>query len=142
MPRNISVIVINASRQRVWDMLTKPEYVKLWQFGSDLITTWEPESPIRFVAEWNGQTFEQWGHVLVYKPYEAIQYSLFAPRPDLEDKPENYFVMCYELSDQEDNTRLVITQIDNRPDAIQEEPQGEENPVLQQLKQLAESNEH
>jgi hypothetical protein len=39
--------------------LTNPEKVKLWQFGSDLITTWEVGSDIKFVTEWEGQVFQQ-----------------------------------------------------------------------------------
>ena len=65
---------------------------------------------------------------------------MFAPRPDLEDKPENYFVMSYLLIADNEQTKLEIIQNDNRPGAVQEEPQGEENPILQGLKQIAETN--
>jgi hypothetical protein len=65
---------------------------------------------------------------------------LFAPRPGLEDKPENYFIMSYVLTEESGQTKLEIIQEDNRPNATQEAPQGEENPVLKLLKQLAESN--
>ena len=41
MAINISTITINASVQKVWDIITKPELVKQWQFGSDLITYWK-----------------------------------------------------------------------------------------------------
>jgi uncharacterized protein YndB with AHSA1/START domain len=44
MPTNISTIKINASMQKVWDTITKPELIKLWQYGSDLLTTWETQS--------------------------------------------------------------------------------------------------
>lgn len=140
MAINLSTIIINASTQRVWDALTKPELVKLWQFGSELITTWEPGSGIKFRAEWDGKIFEQWGKVLEVRPPELIKYSLFAPRPDLEDKFENYFEMSYVLTHQDGQTQLDIIQVDNRPNAIQEEPQGEENPILKSLKLLAETN--
>jgi hypothetical protein len=64
---------------------------------------------------------------------------LFAPRPDLEDKPENYFIMNYVLTAENGQTKLEIIQEDNRPNAVQEEPQGEENPVLQSLKNIVET---
>ena len=80
------------------DTLTKPALVKLWQYGSDLITNWEVGSIIRFRTEWEGKVFEQWGEVLEVKPPELLKYSLFAPRPGLEDKPENYFIMSYVLT--------------------------------------------
>lgn len=138
MATNISTVKLNASLDKVWDTLTKPEKVKLWQFGSDLTTTWEVGSSIEFVTKWEGQIFRQWGTVLEIKHNELIKYSLFAPRPDLEDKPENYFIMNYILTAEHGQTKLEIIQEDNRPNAVQEEPQGEEHPVLQSLKNIVE----
>lgn len=140
MATNISTITINASIQKVWETLTKPERVKLWQYGSDLITNWNVGSDIKFRAEWEGKIFEQWGKVLEIRLNELIKYSLFAPRPGLEDKPENYFVMNYILTKKNGTTKLEIIQEDNRPNAVQEEPQGEESPILQSLKKIAETN--
>jgi uncharacterized protein YndB with AHSA1/START domain len=140
MATNISTIKINASRQKVWDTITKPELVKLWQFGSDLQTSWEIGSDIKFRTAWEDKVFEQWGKVLEVKPTEIVKYSLFAPGPGLEDKPENYFIMSYVMTEESGQTKLEIIQEDNRPNAVQEAPQGEENPVLKLLKQLAESN--
>ncbi|MEO5946312.1 MAG: SRPBCC domain-containing protein [Chitinophagaceae bacterium] len=140
MPINISTIKINASTQKVWDILTKPEMVKLWQYGSELQTTWEPGTGIKFSTKWEDKVFQQWGQVLEIRTKELIKYSLFAPRPDLEDKPENYFIMKYVLTDDNGQTKLEIIQEDNRPNAVQEEPQIVENPVLKSLKDLAEAN--
>lgn len=140
MATNISRITINAPTQRVWDALTKPELVRLWQYGSDLVTGWDIGGDIRFRTEWEGRIFEQWGKVLEIRPNELIKYSLFAPRPDLEDKPENYFIMNYVLTADNGQTNLEIIQEDNRQNAVQEEPQGEENPILQSLKKFAETN--
>src|SRR5215470_13474083 len=139
MVKQISTIRLNAQANKIWDVLTKPELVKQWQYGSDLITDWKVGSEIRFRAAWEGKVFEQWGKVLEVVPNKKIRYSLFAPRPGLEDKPENYFVMNYMLSEEKDCVRLDIIQEDNRPGAVQEAPQGEENPVLGALKKLAES---
>jgi uncharacterized protein YndB with AHSA1/START domain len=137
--KNISTLALNASIGRVWDVLTKPELVKQWQYGSDLITDWKVGGDIRFRTEWNGKVFEQWGKILEIVPGKLIRYSLFAPRPDLEDKPENYFVMNYILSEEKGFVQLNIVQEDNRQGAVQEPPQGEENPVLKALKTLIES---
>ena len=140
MATNISKITINATIQKVWDTLTKPDLVKLWQYGSDLQTSWEIGTSIKFRTEWEDKVFEQWGTVLEMRQNELIKYNLFAPRPNLEDKPENYFVMSYVLTTENGQTKLEIIQEDNRPNAVQEEPQGEENPILQSLKKIAETN--
>jgi hypothetical protein len=140
MATNISTVTINATKQKVWDTLTKPELVKQWQYGSDLLTNWTVGDKIEFVTEWEGNIFKQWGTVLTFIPTESLSYNLFAPRADLEDKPENYFVMKYILTSIDDKTKLEIIQEDNRPNAVQEEPQGDENPILQGLKKIAEAN--
>lgn len=139
MATNISTIFFNAPIEKVWNALTQPALVKQWQYGSDLITDWIIGNEIRFRNEWEGQVFEQWGTVLEVIPNQKIKYSLFFPRPELEDKPENYFIMSYILTEENQKVKLEILQEDNRPGAIQEEPQGEENPILQGLKALIES---
>ncbi len=140
MATNISKLTINASRKKVWDAITKPEFVKQWQFGADLKTNWKVGDKILFRTKWEEQIFKQWGTVLEFYPNEKLKYSLFAPRPDLEDKPENYFEMEYILTEKENSTELKIKQEDNRPGAKQEKEQGEENAILRSLKALIESN--
>jgi len=138
MATNISTIHLNAPIEKVWNALTKPELVKQWQYGSDLITDWKVGNEIRFRNEWESQVFEQWGTVLEIVPNQKIRYSLFFPRPELEDKPENHFIMSYVLSQENQKVKLEIIQEDNRPGAVQEEAQGDENPILQGLKALIE----
>src|ERR1700712_5561775 len=117
MARNISTIRINAVAEKIWQILTKPEFVKQWQYGSNLITDWTIGSNIQFSTEWQGKIFEQWGKVLEMIPGKLIRYSLFAPRPGLEDKPENYFIMNYVLTPEGEYTKLEIIQEDDRPGA-------------------------
>jgi uncharacterized protein YndB with AHSA1/START domain len=140
MATNISRLVIHAPAAKVWDALTEPAWVKQWQFGSDLYTDWQVNSDIRFKTPFNGTVFEQWGKVLEVRPGRLLRYSLFAPRPGLEDKPEHYFEMRYALTEHGADTHLEITQEDNRPGAKQEGVQGEENPILKGLKDLIEKS--
>jgi Activator of Hsp90 ATPase homolog 1-like protein len=139
MAKNISLININAPVEKVWEAITAPAFVKQWQYGSDLITTWEVGSDIQFETAWEEQIFKQWGKVLEFNSCKILRYSLFAPRPDLEDKPENYFEMQYLLQSENGLTTLEIIQVDNRVGAKQEVPQGEDNPMLAGLKGMLES---
>jgi uncharacterized protein YndB with AHSA1/START domain len=139
MAINISVIHLNAPIQKVWTALTDPQIVKQWQYGSELITDWKVGSDIRFSAEWEGKVFEQWGKILEFIPNKMLKYSLFAPRPDLEDKPENYFTMTYKVTSNNGHIKLEIVQEDNRKGAVQNEPQDEENPILKNLKSIIEN---
>ena len=140
MATNVSTIKIKTTKQKIWDILTKPEFVKLWQYGSELQTSWEIGTTIKFRTEWEDKVFEQWGKVIEFKPTEKLSYTLFAPRPDLEDKPENYFIMSYVLTTEKGQTKLEIIQEDNRPNAVHVQPQGDENSILQSLKKIAETD--
>ena len=97
--------------------------------------------PLKFVAEWDGGRFEQWGRVLGFQPTALIRYTLFAPRADLEDQPENYFTMSYVLEESGGVTTLAVTQDDPRPSAGSGAgDDSEENPVLQLLKAVVEAH--
>ncbi len=115
MKTSTSVIQIDAPADRVWDALVNPAKVKPWQHGSELVTTWEIGSPIRFTTPWGDRVFEQWGTVLEVAPPKSLKYSLFAPRPDLTDSPENYFFMTYRIEEDAGRTTLRIIQEDSRP---------------------------
>jgi len=103
----------------------------------------ECRGPLRFTTEWEGQIFEQWGTVLSFDEPTSLHYSLFAPRPDVADVPENYFTMTYELKPDGDVTTVTITQADPRvsdqPDSGVEDDDAEIDPVLLAFKDVAES---
>lgn len=143
MKTSESVVNILAPARKVWLALTVPHLVKQWQYGSDLLTTWEPGTPIIFRNEWDGHTFEQKGTVLEVTPESRVRYSLFFPRPDLQDIPENYFFMTYELTQRGDATSVLIRQEDPRPTPPDESAGGEDGPdVLSHLKELVEVRMH
>ena len=139
MKTSDSVVNILAPARNVWLALTVPALVKQWQYGSDLQTTWEPGTPIVFRNEWNGQVFEQKGAVIEFTPESRLKYSLFVPRPDLQDIPEHHFFMTYELTESGDATSLLFRQEDPRPSLPDESSGMEEGPdVLSALKELVE----
>lgn len=130
-------ININATAQKVFEALTKPELIKLWQFGRVLNTNWQVGSPIRFSASFNDKNLEQWGTVLAVQTNQLIKYNLFTPAPTLDDKPENYCVTTYTLSANQQNTTVEIIQEDKRPNGF---VGATLNPILAALKTVAENN--
>ena len=139
MKTSDSMVKIIAPMRKVWLALTVPDLVKQWQYGSDLLTTWEVGTPIIFRNEWDGRVFEQKGNVLEFSPESRLKYSLFFPRPDLQDSPANCFFMTYELTESEGVTSLLIRQEDPRPSPPDESTGGDEGPnVLSGLKELVE----
>ena len=139
MKTSDSIVELLAPARKVWLALTEPDLVKQWQYGSDLLTTWEPGTPIIFRNEWNGEIFEQKGTVLEFVPESRLKYSLFVPRPDLQDIPEHYFFMTYALTERGGLTSLLFRQEDPRPSPPDASPGGDDGPdVLAELKELVE----
>jgi uncharacterized protein YndB with AHSA1/START domain len=133
-----ATVKILAPAKKVWLALTSPGLVKQWQYGSDLLTTWEVGTSIVFRNEWNGQVFEQKGTVLEFSPVSRLKYSLFVPRPDLQDIPEHYFFMTYVLAESDGATSLLVRQEDPRPSPPDESSGGDGPDVLSSLKELVE----
>ena len=139
MKTSESIVKILAPAKKVWLALTDPSLVKQWQYGSDLLTTWKVGTSIIFRNEWNGQIFDQWGTVIEFSPESRLKYSLFFPQPDLQDIPENYFFMTYELAHDDGTTSLLVRQEDPRPFPPGESSDGDDGPdVLSDLKKLVE----
>jgi uncharacterized protein YndB with AHSA1/START domain len=139
MKTSDATVRILAPARKVWLALTSPGLVKQWQYGSDLLTTWEVGTSIVFRNEWNGQVFEQKGRVLEFSQEARLRYSLFVPRPDLQDIPEHHFFMTYELAENDGATSLLVRQEDPRPSLPDESSGGDAGPdVLSDLKELVE----
>jgi uncharacterized protein YndB with AHSA1/START domain len=139
MKTSDSTVEINAPAKLVWRALTMAEFVKQWQYGSELITTWNVGSSIVFRNEWDGKVFEQKGTVLEFVPESHPKYSLFFPRPGLEDAPENYFFMTYRLTEEDGKASLLIRQEDPRPIPSDETSDDSGPDILAGLKSLVET---
>ncbi len=134
-----SEITVAAPLDIVWAAITLPEHVRRWQYDSELTTGWVVGQPIRFRAEWQGQVFEQWGTVLEFDAPTRLRYSLFAPRPGLDDRPENYFAMTYELADVGGGTNVTFIHEDPREGEMVPNITEEDNPILMALRDVAQS---
>jgi uncharacterized protein YndB with AHSA1/START domain len=139
MAIHIAEITTQASTQKVFEALTNPELVKLWQYGRVVMTDWKIGSKIEFRSEGQGDlaALEQWGTILDIRPNEFIKYSLFTPRSDLEDKTENDCVTSYEISDDGESTKVKLIQEDKRPSGF---VSVSLKPILAALKRVAETN--
>ena len=52
---------VHAPPSRVWEALTRPELIKQYLFGTDVVSDWMPGSPILYRGEWQGKPFEDTG---------------------------------------------------------------------------------
>ena len=73
MPYSSSAsIVIEAPRTKIWDALTRPELIKQYFFGTNLVTDWTVGSPLFFRGEWSGTSYEDKGTVLSFDPMTGL----------------------------------------------------------------------
>lgn len=131
-------ISIDAPREKVWDALTKPEIIKKYFFGTDTHTDWKPGSPITFTGEWEGKKYEDKGTILDVQPNKLIKYKYWSEMSGIEDKPENYVPITYELSDDGNKTKLTITQENIPSEEMKEHSLGNWKKVMENLKELLE----
>ena len=131
-------ITINAPTSKVWEALTTPSIIKQYFFGTDAISDWKVGSPLIFKGEWQGKKYEDKGTILESVQQKIFKYNYWSSMSGLEDKPENYVNVTYELSGNNDTTTVTITQ-ENIPDEKMRE-HSEENwrKVISDLKKLLE----
>lgn len=103
-------IIINAPIEQIWDALTKPEQVKEYFFGTDLDTTWEVGTPIFFRGEWEGKAYEDKGAVLEFNAPHSLSYDYWSGLSGVEDKPEQYQILRYDLEPKGDGVEVTISQ--------------------------------
>ena len=143
MKSNISAKVkanINAPVGKVWDALTKPDIIKQYFFGTRTTTSWEKGSPITFDGEWEGKSYHDKGTVLDVQKNKLIKYDYWSSMSGIEDKPENYVIVTYELRERENDVEVTITQ-ENIPDEKRKEhSEANWKMVLNDLKKLVETN--
>jgi uncharacterized protein YndB with AHSA1/START domain len=101
---------VNAALEKVWDALTNPEIVKQYLFGTEMITTWKVGDDIICKGEWEGQPYLDKGKVLEYVHHEKLSHSYLSSWSGMEDKPENYLWVCYEVKQTDNGTELTISQ--------------------------------
>ncbi len=108
---------IKAPVSKVWEALTKPQLIKQYFFGTEASSDWKVGSPITFKGTWEGKSYEDKGTILNIEPNKLIKYSYWSSMSGIEDKPENYVNISYELSEDINNNRTKLTIIqDNIPD--------------------------
>jgi uncharacterized protein YndB with AHSA1/START domain len=132
-------ITIKAPVGKVWEALTTPELIKKYFFGTEAISDWKKGSPIVFKGEWEGKSYSDRGTILEVVPNKLFAYTYWSSMSGLEDKPENYVTITYELTEVAPlETRLDIRQ-ENIPDEKMREHSEENwNKVLKGLKEVCE----
>lgn len=141
-----NTITINAPATKVWEVLCKPEFTKIYMFGCETVSEWTVGSELLWRAHYEGKdmVFVK-GHILEISAPQKLAYSVFDPNSTMEDIPSNYLHVTYLLEEDKQSTILTVTQGDYNTVAEGERRYNESynngegwNPILVQIKALAE----
>ena len=137
---NISraVIDINATLEKVWEALTKPEIIKQYFFGTHAVSDWQVGSKLEWRGEWEGTQYVDKGLILESDPPRRLMYTYLSSMSGKEDKPENYNTITYELEPHNGGTRLTIIQDGNTDKASAEHSEQNWKSVMNGMKALVE----
>jgi uncharacterized protein YndB with AHSA1/START domain len=140
-------IAINASTEKVWDILTNPEQTKKYMFGCEALSDWKPGSPLIWKGSYEGKEmiFVK-GEIVTIKPGMFLAYTTIDPNSNIDDTSENYLTVTYDLTHNNGKTVLNVTQGDYAKVAEGERRYKESynngegwNPILVEIKKIAEA---
>ncbi|HUS03512.1 MAG TPA: SRPBCC family protein [Chitinophagaceae bacterium] len=133
-------ININTTVDKVWNALTNEELLKKFMFGSTVISDWKEGSKIIWKGEWQGKAYEDKGEVLKAIPGKKLQYTHFSPMMGLPDIPENYHTVTIDLTENGEQTNVVLSQDKNTTEEAREHSQKNWAMMLEGLKKLLEES--
>jgi uncharacterized protein YndB with AHSA1/START domain len=142
-------ITINAPASAVWDALVNPQKTRIYMFGCEAISGWKPGDELIWKGIFDGhELVAVKGKIISIEPGTRLEYTTFDPNnPELEDLPENYVNVIYELHEIDGKTMLTVSQGDfstvaNGEQRYKEVDNNGEgwNPILVQIKSLVEKN--
>lgn len=101
-------IEIPAGVEKVWDALTQPEYTKQYMFNCEVSTDWKVGSEVTWRGTYQGYDAFQKGEVLAYEDKKKLTYTTFDPNFGMEDVPENYLHVTYEVEPRGEGVLLTF----------------------------------
>lgn len=137
-------IMIKASPEVVWKVLTDPALTPEYMFGCAVACDWTIGSPILWKGVRDGITYVR-GYLVAFEKPRKFSFSVFDPNAAYPDIPENYLRATYTLAGETDGTHLRVTQGDYAQVAEGEKrfrdsiKSGGWMPVLEGIKKIAET---
>ncbi len=131
-------VAIKCEAARVWDALVSPERIRQYLFGTEATSEWKVGSPITYRGIWKGKPYVDKGTIMKLVPNRLLQTTYWSGLSGQEDRPENYLLVTYSLSENDGQTTLTVT-VDNNPtEEAADHAAGNWASVLQTLKGLLE----
>jgi uncharacterized protein YndB with AHSA1/START domain len=133
-----SSTVIDASPSRVWHVITDPESMREFFFGSEVVTDWTVGGPIVWRGEWEGKPYEDKGEIVAFEPGRRLVTTHFSPLTGQPDVPENYHTLTWTLEPSGLQTVLTLSQDNNGSAEAAEHSKGMWDMLVASVKDIAE----
>jgi uncharacterized protein YndB with AHSA1/START domain len=106
-------IAIDAPKANVWDALINPEQTKKYMFGCEAVSDWQVGSPILWKGIFDGhELVAVKGSIVKLEPETFLAYTTIDPNSGIDDIPQNYLTVNYDLAAKDGQTILTVTQGD------------------------------
>jgi uncharacterized protein YndB with AHSA1/START domain len=134
-------ISINAAAPHVWAALTDPGIIKLWLFGTNVISDWKVGGSILFTGNWQGTEYMDKGTILEYESEKTLKYNYWSGFSGLPDIPENYSVITFTLTPRENDCVLTLRQTNFATETMYQHSDTNWDATLDTLKKVIEDKE-
>jgi uncharacterized protein YndB with AHSA1/START domain len=132
------VNILYSKSEEVWDTLTNPQKTKLFMFNCEAHSDWNAGSEIKWKGNFNGYESGEKGVILEVIENKYLKYSSIDPNFGIEDIPENYLHITYDLKESEGKTELTTTieNFNDDPERIGHIAKGWDNIVLPAIEKI------
>ncbi|HEV7232221.1 MAG TPA: SRPBCC family protein [Bacteroidia bacterium] len=131
-------ILIDASPDKVWEALTTPELIKKYLMDTNVRTDWKEGSAIHYEGEYQGKKYKDKGVIKKIEPLKVLQTTYWSSMSGKEDKPENYNLVTYRLTESGGKTKISISQDNVASEKEKEHSTNNWNSVLAKMKDVVE----
>jgi uncharacterized protein YndB with AHSA1/START domain len=136
-------VEVDAPVSTLWKVLTDNAFIQQYMFGCVAETDWQPGSPLLWKGAADGKLYVK-GHVVAIDAPHHLEYTVIDPNSTIEDIPENYLTMTYQLKEDGENASILeIAQGDfaivaNGQNRYQDVLAGDDH-LMQAIRKLAEA---
>lgn len=134
-------VSVNATPLKVWEALTTPELIKKYLMGTTVSSEWKEGSAIEYNGEYEGRSYRDIGKIIKLEPEKTFQSTYFSSMSGKADKPENYKLVTYKISEEDNQTVVTVSQDNNENEQEKEHSTENWKTVLKKLKEVVE-DEH
>jgi len=131
---------IDSSPLKVWNVLTNNQWIEQW-LGVQMVTDWQPGSPIAFTFVYKDKEVKDKGTVLHFEAEKKFSYNYWSVFSATEDSPENYSVITFDLTSNATGTVLRLTQSNFSTRLLYNHSDKNWEETLDTIKKLAEEGD-